>query len=105
MSDNDLILGRLEVTIKINEMPTSQPVENGWHKFEVDCEGTLFSITVRPRIWKKLVAANEEYPMWVASITGKLGKRSNKGFVLDSPAIQVFEKKQKPPKEEVSVQE
>lgn len=105
MSDNDLIQGRLEVTIKINEMPTSQPVENGWQKFEVDCEGTLFSVTVRPRIWKKLVTANEQYPMWVASVTGKLGKRSNKGFVLDSPAIQVFEKKQKPPKEEASVQE
>jgi hypothetical protein len=37
--------------------------------------------------------------MWVAAIAGKLGEATPDGFVLADPAIQVFEKKPKDPKE------
>ncbi|MCC8986904.1 MAG: hypothetical protein LM523_04205, partial [Candidatus Contendobacter sp.] len=40
--------------------------------------------------------AAETYPQWVAAITGKIGATIPGGFRLDSPAVQVFEKKAKP---------
>ncbi|NEO32380.1 MAG: fertility inhibition FinO-like protein [Symploca sp. SIO3C6] len=91
--------GRLELTIKINELPTTRTVKNGWQEFEVDCDGTIFTITVKPKVWKKLTTADDTYPMWVAAIGGKLGAKTNKGFVLDTPGIQVYEKKPKAPQE------
>lgn len=91
--------GKLELTIKINELPTPRAVKNGWQEFNVDCDGTIFTITVKPKVWKKLTTADETYPMWVAAIGGKLGAKTNKGFILDTPAIQVYEKKARAPQE------
>ena len=65
--------GKLEVTIKINELPQAQAVENGWQQFEVDCDGRIISIT----------------------IAGKMGEATGNGFIMDEPNIQVFEKKAK----------
>lgn len=89
--------GKLEVTIKISEFPESKTVENGWKAFEVDCEGRLVSITVKPKIWKKLEDAQANYPQWVAAIAGRIGPETAQGFVLLEPNIQVFEKKAKEP--------
>ena len=50
-------------------------------------------------MFKKLEEAQANYPMWVAAIAGKLGEATPDGFVLADPAIQVFEKKPKDPKE------
>ena len=36
--------------------------------------------------------------MWVGAIAGKFGAATEKGFILDQPSIQVFEKKPKAPK-------
>ena len=36
--------------------------------------------------------------MLVGAIAGKLGAATEKGFILDQPSIQVFEKKPKAPK-------
>ncbi|MBD0343973.1 MAG: fertility inhibition FinO-like protein [Coleofasciculus sp. Co-bin14] len=80
-------------------------VENGWKEFELDCEGQLVTVTVRPKVFKKLEQAQENYPMWVAAIAGKLGQLTEKGFVLDQPNIQVFERKPKEPKEAQESQE
>ncbi len=34
--------GKLELTIKINEMPVDvKTVENGWKQFDLDCEGQI----------------------------------------------------------------
>ncbi|MFB8792252.1 MAG: hypothetical protein U7123_26240 [Potamolinea sp.] len=92
--------GRLELTIKISELPTPRTVENGWQQFEVDCEGTVFTITVKPKNWNKFATAAASCPMWVAAIGGKLGNRTPKGFLLLEPSIQIFEKKPKEPKPE-----
>lgn len=97
--------GKLELAIKINEMPTPRTVKNGWQEFEVDCDGMIFTATVKPKVWKKLTTAEETYPMWVAAITGKLGVKTKKGFVLENPAIQVFEKKPKPVLEDQASEE
>jgi hypothetical protein len=92
--------GRLELTIKISELPTPRTVENGWQQFEVDCEGTIFTITVKPKNWNKLANAAATFPIWVAAIAGKLGNKTPKGFILLEPSIQIFEKKPKEPKPE-----
>ena len=92
--------GKLEITIKISEFPADvKTVENGWKSFEIDCDGRLVSVTVKPKVFKKLEQAQAEYPMWVAAIAGKMGETSENGFVLLEPNIQVFEKKPKEPKE------
>ncbi len=93
-----IINGKMELNIKINELPTAKTVKNGWQEFNVDCDGTIFTIKVKPKVWKKITTANEMYSMWVAVITGKLGAKINKGFRVEQPGIQVFEKKPKAPK-------
>lgn len=90
-----MISGKLEITIKISELPQAQLVENGWQRFDVDCDGRIISITVKPKVWKKLTDADANYPMWVGAIAGKMGEATENGFVLLEPAIQVFEKKPK----------
>jgi hypothetical protein len=89
------VIGKLEITVKINQIPESTPAKNGWQAFEVDCDGQIIAVTVRPKVWKKLEEAQANYPSWVASITGKMGTRTKLGFVLEEPAIQVFERKPK----------
>ena len=92
--------GKLELTIKINEFPTDvKTVDNGWKEFDLDCDGQVVTIKVRPKVFKKLEQAQENYPMWVAAIAGKMGESTPGGFVLDQPNIQVFERKPKEPKE------
>ncbi len=90
-----MIQGKLEVTVKINELPQAKTIENGWQQFDVDCDGRVISITVKPKVWKKLTDAQANYPQWVASIAGKIGVSTENGFVLREPNIQVFERKPK----------
>lgn len=99
-SAQSLPSGRLELTIKISELPTPRTVENGWQQFDIDCEGMIFTITVKPKNWNKFATAAQSYPMWVAAIAGKLGAKTSDGFVLENPAIQIFEKKPKETKPE-----
>jgi hypothetical protein len=95
--------GKMELTIKINEFPSDvKTVENGWKEFDLDCDGQEVTIKVKPKVFKKLEEAQANYPMWVAAIAGKMGELTNKGFVLDQPNIQVFERKPKEPKPEAS---
>ena len=93
------ISGKLEITIKINEFPADvETIENNWKSFDLDCDGTVFTVIVKPKVFKKLEQAQESYPMWVGAIAGKLGATTEKGFLLDNPSIQTFEKKPKEPK-------
>jgi predicted DNA-binding ribbon-helix-helix protein len=93
--------GKLELIIKINELPTDvQTNKDNWKTFELDCDGRVVSVTLKPKIWKKLEDAATNYPQWVAAIAGKMGESTSNGFVLSEPNIQVFEKKPKEPKPE-----
>jgi len=90
------ISGKLELTIKINELPIVAATDkSGWITFEIDCEGKIFTMTVKPKVFKKLQDAQVSFPMWVAAIAGKLGEPTENGFILDEPSIQIFEKKPK----------
>lgn len=57
----------------------------------------IISVTVKPKVWKKLEDAQATFPLWVAAIAGKMGQATEKGFVLAEANIQVFEKKPKEP--------
>ncbi|GEM_PF-298732 len=97
---SELTDAKIELTLKINEIPVGvKTVEKGWKQFHLDCDGRVVTITVKPKQWKKLEDAQANYPMWIASITGKMGEATEKGFILDQPAIQAFERKPKPPKD------
>ena len=91
------VTGKLELTIKISELPNAATVENGWKSFEIDCDGQIISVTLKPKMFKKLEDAQANFPMWVAAVAGKMGQLTDKGFVLAEPNIQVFEKKPKEP--------
>ena len=90
------VQGKLELTIKINELPAIASKDtNGWITFNLDCDGRIFTITVKPKVFKKLEDAQANFPMWVAAIAGKMGEATETGFVLLEPNIQVFENKSK----------
>jgi hypothetical protein len=63
----------------------------------------IVSISVKPKVWKKLTEAQANFLMWVAAIAplapkvigGQMGKGTADGFELEQPSIQVFEKKPK----------
>jgi len=92
---------KLEITIKITELPTDVTIKkaNGWKEFTVECEGRSVAISLRPRAWNKLEEAQTKYPLWVAAITGQLGQQQGKKLELLEPSVQVFEKKARPPKD------
>ena len=91
---------KLELTLKISALPDdARPAKNDWTRFTVQDEasGVTFDIVCRPKVWNKLVQAQAEWPVWAATITGTLGnKTSATGYLLNEPAIQVFERKPKP---------
>lgn len=94
-------VGKLELTIKINEFPEPvRTVKNAWKEFAIDCAGRIITVRVKPKVFRKLEQAQGNYPMWVSAITGKMGELTRDGFVLNQPNIQVFERKPKEPKPE-----
>ncbi len=90
--------GKLEVTIKINQLPTGvTTTPNGWKEFGLDCGGRTVTVALRPKLFSKLEAASTQYPEWVAALTGQMGPTTAGGFVLLEPNLQVFERKPKAP--------
>ena len=92
------IPGKLEVTIKINQLPEAKPASAQTVLFAVQADGKTVVVEVKNKVWNTLKAANEKYPQWVAAITGKMGQGVqgvSGGFRLEGPAVQVFEKKPK----------
>ncbi|MDZ7970457.1 MAG: fertility inhibition FinO-like protein [Nostoc sp. DedSLP03] len=90
-----MIAGKLEITIKINELPQPKNIENDWQHFDLDCDRQIISATIKVKIWKKLTDAASNYSQWVGAIVGKLGQQAKQSFVLEKPNIQVFERKPK----------
>lgn len=93
------ISGKLEITIKINELPHVTNQSNSAVQFEVNCNNIVISVTLKPKIWKKLTDAQANFQQWVAAIAGTIGEETEQGFVLDTPNLQVFERKSKQEKQ------
>lgn len=92
------VSGKLEVTIKINRLPTEVTTDkNGWKEFDVECGKRHARVSLRPRMWNKLEQASTTYPHWVAVITGVMGDDVQRAtFKLLEPNMQVFEYTPKP---------
>ncbi len=90
------IPGKLEVTLKINQLPQAKPATAQTVAFAVDAEGQTVVVELKNKMWNNLKTAAETYPQWVAAITGQMGEAVAGGFRLANPAVQVFEKKPKP---------
>ena len=90
------IPGKLDVTLKINQLPQAKPATAQTVAFAVDAEGQTVVVELKNKMWNNLKTAAETYPQWVAAITGQMGEAVESGFRLVNPAVQVFEKKPKP---------
>jgi len=90
------IPGKLDITLKINQLPQAKPASPGTVLFAVQTDGRVVIVEMKNKPWNTLKKAAENYPQWVAAITGKLGDAIEGGFQLENPSVQVFEKKPKP---------
>lgn len=99
-----MIVGKLELTIKINELPQPKPVENDEQEFKIDYDGRIILIIVKSKIGKKLTDTAGNYSQWIAPMSndkpqsvyaGQLGHQTEQWFVLEKPNLQVFERKNK----------
>ncbi|MCP5158913.1 MAG: ProQ/FinO family protein [Gammaproteobacteria bacterium] len=90
------IPGKLEVTLKITQLPQAKPASPSTLLFAVQSDGRKVIVEVKNKPWNTLKKAAENYPQWVAVITGQMGEAIEGGFRLENPSIQVFEKKPKP---------
>ena len=88
--------GKLDVTLKINQLPQAKPATAQTVLFAVNAEGQTVMVELKNKMWNNLKTAAETYPQWVAAITGKMGEAVEGGFRLVNPAVQIFEKKPKP---------
>lgn len=93
--EENLVPGKLELTAKFSELPKPLPVQGGMKIGIQTGEGTVVAI-LPPKAWKKLEKAATDWPGWVCALTGKMGKAEGGTVTLESPALQVFEKKAKP---------
>lgn len=101
------LVGKLEVTIKINRLPTEVTTDkNGWKEFQVDFGKRGARVSLRPRMWNRLEQAANTHPHWIAVITGQMGDDVQKGiFKLLEPNLQVFEYTPKTPSGEAKPEE
>jgi hypothetical protein len=88
--------GKLDVVIKINQLPTEvTTTKAGWKEFKLECGGRTVTVALRPRMWNKLTEAAANWPRRLAAISGQMGQSVGQGFALSEPSVQVFEGKAK----------
>lgn len=97
-----MVSAKMEIVLKFNQLPSVKTVGNQMQfALEVDT-GQTVTITVKPKVWRKLESAAAEYTNWVAVVTGQVGDATESGFTLETPSLQVFEKKTNPAVEPAS---
>jgi sRNA-binding protein len=99
LTPENIVTGRLELTVKFTELPKPLSVKAGM-KIGIQTDTALVVATLPPKVWKKLEQAARDWPSWIASLTGKLGAQAGSDagavVVLEQAAVQVFERKAKP---------
>lgn len=90
-----VVMGKIDVAVKFSEMPKGVKDFITYKEFSLDAEGKEILIKLPSKMYKRLAQDNQKYPSWVALIEGKMGEATEKGFILDEPSIQIFEKKPK----------
>ena len=91
---------KLEVTLKFTTLPNAKPAGSGKMAFALKTpDGQFVTAEVSNKVWNKLSQAAADWPAWTAALTGAMGPRTEKGFTLANPGLQVFERKPKAPVE------
>lgn len=90
-----MIKGKLELTIKINELPQPNTVGKGLQQFGLNCDEPIISVTVKCKIYKKLTnTASSNYLQWVAAMSNdkprsvyalNLGQQTQNGLCWMNP--------------------
>lgn len=84
---------KLEVTLKFSTLPNAKPAGAGKMAFALRTPNGQFVVAeISNKVWTKLEKAAADWPSWVAALTGTMGERTEKGFVLANPGLQVFER-------------
>ena len=96
---------RSEITIKFSgSLPTATPAANKKVEVELtDQNGIVFTALINAKSWRKAETNTSEFADWAGAVSGKLGQRTDTGFEVVDAGIQIFEKKPKEVKQEVSV--
>jgi hypothetical protein len=83
---------KVEVSLKFNQVPSVRSLAGGRVAFDREAEnGTVFTVDIKAKSWKKVKDSMAEFPQWVARVSGKLGNKTEKGFELEGAGLQVFE--------------
>lgn len=90
----NLVPGRLELTVKFSELPEPLAVRGGM-KIGIHAEEAVVQAVLPPKAWRKLEQAAKNWPLWVAVLSGALDRHEGGTITLGNPALQVFER-QKP---------
>ncbi len=98
LPQENLVPGRLELTVKFSELPQPLAVQGGMKLGIQTGEGIVTAI-LPAKVWKKLAQAATDYPQWVAALSGALDQIKEGELVLKHPTLQIFEKKSKPSQE------
>lgn len=87
---------KLEITLKFSTLPNARPAGQGKIAFALKTpDGQFVTAVINNKSWNKLTTANTDWPQWVAALSGTMGARTERGFTLANPGLQVFEKKPK----------
>ncbi len=87
---------KLEVTLKFSTLPNARPAGSGKMAFALKTpDGQFVTVEVNSKVWNKLSQAAADWPAWTAALTGTMGPRTEQGFALANPGLQVFEKQAK----------
>jgi len=96
--EGDPTQAKMELTLKIKELPNAGTNASQHRHFTLLQGDKQVSVTVKPKVFKKLTDAAEKYPEWIAAISGEMGEITGNRITLEKPNIQVFERKPKAPK-------
>ena len=83
---------KVELFIKFNQVPSFRGLAAGRVAFDLEAEnGTVFTVDIKAKSWKKVKDSMAEFPQWVARVSGKLGKKTESRFELEGAGGHVFE--------------
>ena len=88
----DLVPGRLELTVKFSELPRPLRVQDGV-KIGVQTGMGIVTALLPVQVWRTLERAAQDYPRWGAVLSGALDRFADGEIALKHPTLRVFEKK------------
>jgi hypothetical protein len=89
------LTGKIDITLKFSQTPNQITDYSSDKEFLLNADGSEVTVRLNSKLFQHLEQANNIYPSWVCLLEGKMGASTEKGFLLDEPKIQVFEKKAK----------